>query len=290
MNRLGKVFCLVLSAVFMFSGIVVADPGTYDVSVPVPINVNIGAIETMSVISRNISDDVAAAVVFTNPGTTTWTISDQYLDIVYACNHALWGIRMVSDNKTLYAGMYGLPLSEGPNGVYDGSPEDPASPNSDDACSYGGLIDDATKTNPENRAILAWQIFADKSEGPDALVDDSLKGLTAASVPTDAYNWNSPWAAVVDVGNTTGGFPQANFLVDITVDPDGDTDTISYMYMVQGGAGGNGLSFHPAFGPDPTLPDAKPGDGQVAAFLGARFADLSAGDYGTETYVQLIHE
>lgn len=290
MKKVFKFCSLAISAVFLISNAALADgPGlpAADISVGIPINISVGEIKTLSAITKNVSDDVAHAIVFSSPGTTTWTVADQYVDITYNCNLALWGIRIISDNKAAYPGMYGKPIGTGPNSTYDGSPEQVAT--SDDACSYSGLIDLATKTNPDNRATLAWQVFSSKTDNPTPTINDnSLKGLTATGTTTNAYNWNAPWAAMVDIGNTTGGTPQASYLVDLRVDPDSDTDTVGYMYVVQGGASGSGLNFHPAQGSDPTNPLPRTADGKAAVFLAARFAGISAGSYGTQMYVQLV--
>lgn len=289
MSKLFKVIALCTACVFLLSSTPYADT----ISVPIPIGATIAATHSLAVQVLNYADDMlAASVSFPSPGATTWTVSDQYLRVIYSSNYPLWAIRIVTDNVTAYAGMYGKPIDPGRNGVYNGSPE--AVPGSDDECSYGGLIDDATKTNPDNRAALAWQIFASKV-APNTLNDDALRGRTAAGAPTDAYNWNSPWAYVVDISNTRedtrpGAVPPYLRPIFIGVDEDGDTNTIEYSHFILGGGATSGLSFHPALGADPTNPDPKPGDGDVVAYLGARFGGLSGGVYGANLKVELIHE
>jgi len=272
MSKLFKAFALFVAAGFMFASTGFAAP---DVTVPIPISVTIGAQAEMTVTIRNISDNAVAPLTFTNPLAEPWTVADQYLNVVYTCNLPLYAIRIVSDNITTYPNMYGKPIAPGPNGKYDGSPEKPGNEDSDDICSYAGLIDSASATNPDNRALLAWQVYAAPIANPGPVTDESLKGVADPN-----QNWDAPWAAVVDKHNTN---------YNNATDSDGDVNTIDYQNIVLGGAAASGLNYHPAEYVGGVL-QPKPGDGDIAVYLAARFKDLSAGTYGSKLMVELVHE
>jgi hypothetical protein len=252
MSKLVKLVALCVSAMFIASSTLYAE--VIDVSVPITIGATIGATATMTVTPRNISDNaIAAGLAFSSPGVAQWTVSDQYLNVVYNCNLPLWAIRIVTDNVSANPGMPGKPTAPGVDGVY-GTP--------DDILSYGGLVDALTISNPDNRAPLAWQAYP---------------GTSATGVLTDATvggAWNSNWSYIADISNT--GY-------DADVDGDSNVATYAYSTVVQGGASSNGLNFHPDDG-------VRTGDGDIAVYVGARFQGLSAGAYSAALRVQLIHD
>jgi hypothetical protein len=271
MGKVFKFLVVLVSVGFICSGLAYAVE-TIDVTRTITVGATVGEVKTLNVTANNVSDDLAAAGVQFDLAAVTpanpWTVAKQYLKIQYNCNLANWAIRILSDNKTAYAGMAGKPTAPGVDGVYG---------TADDILSYAGLIDSATKANPENRASLAWQVYANKPAPYVAsLVDNDLKGLTAAGAPTDAYNWNSKWAYVADKSDT--GYAA------------GVNNNTGYFMIGVGGPTGLGLSFHPATGANPTQPTGVNGDGDIVVPLAARFGGLGAGTYGTNLMVQLVHE
>jgi len=255
MEKFFKLVAVCVSALFVMSGTVFAE--TVDVSVPITIGATIGSVATLTVTPRNIvGDAVAAGLSFTNPTANPWTVSDQYLQVQYNCNLPLWAVRIVTDNKAEFPTMVGKPIGAGADGSWG---------TADDLLSYAGLVDTNSVNNPENRATLVWQVYANP-QAPSALSDATV---------TDT--WNAPWAYIADVSNS--GY-------DSEIDSDSNINTLAYSTIAQGGAAGNGLNFHPSLGDG--VP--KPGDGDIAVYIGAKFAGLSAGSYSAKLMVQLIHE
>lgn len=254
MSKLFKLIAVCVSVMFLVSGTLYAE--VVDVTVSITIGATIGSTATLTVKSRNIvgnAEVIPTALSFTNPTAATWTVSDQYLQVVYNCNLALWAVRIVTNNVATNPGMPGKPTAPGPDGIYG---------TADDILSYGGLVDAASITNPDNRALLAWQAYPNTAV-PGTLTDATVSGL-----------WNSDWSYVADISNT--GY-------DPEVDSDNNTDTLAYSTVVQGGAAGSGLNFHPNDG-------SRTGDNDIALYMGARFLGLSAGTYSANLVVQLIHE
>lgn len=256
MSKVLRLIALCTAGIFLFSGTPYAE--VVDVTVPITIGATIGAVASLTVTPVTIATGLnAAGISFTSPGAATWTVANEYLRVVYNCNYPLWAVRIVTNNVAAFPGMAAKPVDLNGDGVVDGD-------------SYSGLIDAATQDNPENRANLTWQVYVDPT-GAGAL-DDATVGGT----------WNSNWAYVADVSNT--GY-------DPEVDSDNNVNTLAYPTIIQGGGASSGLAFHPALDADGDgNTDAKPGDGNVAVYLGARFGGLSQGSYSANLTVQLIHE
>lgn len=260
MGKMFKLIALCTAGIFLFSGTPYAE--TIDVTRTITIGATVGAVATLTVIPVTIATGLdAAGISFTDPGVATWTVANEYLRVVYSSNYPLWVVRIVTDNRAVFAAMAPRPLAAGADGVFG---------TGDDVVSYGGLIDAVTQDNPDNRADLAWQVYVDPT-APGVLDDAAVGG-----------DWNDNWAYVVDVSSTGVG---------LDIDVDDNVDTLEYFTVVQGGAASSGLAFHPALDADADgAVDPKPGDGNVAVYLGARFSGLAAGDYGANLTVQLIHE
>lgn len=309
MNKFLKAITFFVIAGFVMSGVGYTEVRDFAV---IPIGpIDIAEIADLTVNIRNRTGDaIAGSVIFPAPGTTTWTIADQYVQVVYNCNLSLYAIRIVSDNNNAASPYFGLaakPLVWGPDADWD---------TLDDGVSYGGLINAATMTNPDNRAILAWQVFQSKVV-PTALTDESLYGKDPATgIPSSTLdNWNADWATVVDRSNRwpvsaaeadsdgPGGLTEtlagaAAPLARIGVNQDNNYNTVTYSSIVQGGAGGSGLNYHPAGYVGGVLqpkPGESGGDGinpadGVVVYLGARFGGISAGSYGiNDLRVELIY-
>lgn len=270
---------------------------------------------TLNVSVYNEDGTPAGSITFPGVGDLAlvgnlWIVSPQYLRVRYGSHETNWYVRVITKNHLVVDGIYPKPLAVGPDrqwewirlgiasyqnvgGVYQ---------TGDDIVSYGGLINPATKDNPNARASLAWQVFrfSDPYNPPPpghiVTPHTTLNDGTVGGGPID------DWAYIGDVRDT--GYVS---------DP-----THEYFWVAYGSGGFALLSQHPvvywqdnnhdgipdrdASGSPIALP--KPGGVgicEMVIYFGARFglkaadgvtdiAVLPAGNYISRIYLELIHE
>lgn len=253
----------------------------------------------------------AQSVPVENP----WIRSPQYLRVIYFSDEAIWGIRIITDNETNIGQVYPKPLNIGP----DRDPDTPGVQNEwewerlglegyqyisgewqtgDDSVSFGGLIDPNSKDNPNFRADIAWQVFADPVPEPDSIYKHPLYGWNVGTNPVYRNGkWIYPreWAYVVDSNNKWDGQPVLGEV--FYPSPPYSPWSPKYEMVVTGNPFLSYLTQYPPM--QLTNPDPRPGDCDIAVYLAACFgnmendifvATLPAGNYGTKLYLQLIHE
>lgn len=253
-----------------------------------------------------------------------WVHSSQYIRVEYSSDEAVWGIRIVTDNERDIGQVYPKPQNKGV------LPDDPSDPDSDpepdpfweweihpewggryryeggqwltgnDSVSFGGLINPTTKNNPDARADLAWQVFADPVPAPDPIYRD-WRGVWNVS-----GDWNADWAYVVDKSNRWYGARSIPLPDENGVFYYPDLEAVRYELA----AYGSPIPFlaqHPVVGGSRDWPDPKPvderdepvGDNDFAIYIAACFGIsrdgnfvriLPAGNYRTRIYLELIHD
>lgn len=315
MSKLFKGLVLASIIGLFFVGAVMAD--MLD-EVQIPVGGTIAGAFYLDVQTRLVSDNSTVApstIAFSGAGTATelnpWVISDQYLNVNFAGNYGEWGIHLLTKNQDDIGGLAAKPLTKGPDaqwgvaGVDDDGNEvvdDDAEagwPGTDDFVSYGGLIDEPTKDNPDNRALFAWRVqngFLGNGVTPAILDDDE----DAVAEPNEvcasgAVNYQSDWKFIVDSANTGYDVSYVRFLDDngTPANPDDDFDVYNYAMSVFGFATGDAIMSLNTAG---TMPQAAHSDDDivgykdVAVYLGARFHGLMPGTYGSQLYVQFINE
>ncbi len=144
MSKLLRVFMAVI--LVLWSVPVIAE--IIDVQVPINVSVEITGEATLTLETRNVSDDTLvspSAIQFTGAGAVQlppagnpWIVADQYIRLVYSSNHAVWGIRIVTDNEDLENDqndiidkIVGNSVAPGPDGIWG---------TSDDVKAYSGLL------------------------------------------------------------------------------------------------------------------------------------------------------
>lgn len=234
-----------------------------------------------------------------NLGDNLWITSPQYIRVTCTSEAVRWSVRIITKNNTDIGGVYPKPLATGPgpgggDGVWEwerlGNPSYLADADGnwqvgDDVVSYGGLINEGTKLDPNSRATLAWQVYRyndpyypvpalNPSPPPTVLNDGTVGGG-----PTD------DWAYIADSGDT--GY---------VLDP-----VNNYFWVIYGSGGFSLLAQHPVVYRDANGNiKPKPGGGDCIVYVGARFGRrasdgvtdlgvLPAGDYNTRIYLELIH-
>jgi len=237
-------------------------------------------------------------------GDNLWIASPQYIRVRYTSEAGRWSIRIVTKNSTDIGGVYPRPLATGRDVDGDGEPDGDdqwewerlGNPSylmdgagnwqvGDDVVSYGGLINEGTKLDPNSRATLAWQVYRyndpyypvpalNPSPPPTALTDATVGGG-----PTN------DWAYIADAGDT--GY---------VLDP-----INNYFWVAYGSRLFSLLAQHPVVYRDAGgRARPKPGGGDCFIYVGARFGRratdgvtdigvLPAGDYNTTIYLELIH-
>lgn len=224
-----------------------------------------------------------------------WLHSPQYLRVIYNSDEMMWGVRIVTDNETNIGQVYPKPLNPGPpdeDGVSRWEWErlglsgyqyiDGVWQTGNDNVSFGGLINPATKDNPNLRASLAWQVFNEPDpEGPDEIFKN-WEGVWNVG-----GNWNDGWAYVVDKSDKSNG----ELVVGGIYYP--NSWSAKYEMVVVGDQSISYLATHPYIG------DSRLGDGDIAVYIAACFgvmengdytSILPRGDYGTVLYLELVYE
>lgn len=294
---------VLLAMVFGLVGVFPASAEVIDLFSTITVNVTIPGSTALTVETHNRSDDALVVPLTLNfsgiggiglpPAGNPWVVSDQYIRITYSSNYGLWGVRIVTDNEDLEGdpndvidSIAGARIGAGIDGIWG---------NADDLLAYSGLLSltdiarPLLSQDPSRRAPWAWQVFSATQPvitppssiiNPDGSLGDSLVGA-----------WDANWGYLADKNDF-------GFNADILEDGDGDgsVDDAAYPVAVVGGGGGGGsLAQHPAASP-------KPGDGDIAIYIAARFANtryggaaptpylLAADSYQGSLYVELIHE
>lgn len=258
-----------------------------------------------------------------------WVRSHQYLYVTYNSDEDVWGIRIVTKNRGVFVGMAPKILGigsgadnirgtaddtwrPGPDGIWDtaddvwgyGSDGIPGT-NDDTVCtSFGGLIDPATKNNPNYRADLAWQVYKDPvyPSEPHAIYYASWGSWygywNVGSNPvfySGAYRYPYQWAYVVDSNNYWNGtLAISNNYVCYDPQPPVAWNA-RYEMIVIGSPLTKDLTQYPPA--RQTNPPRRPGDCDIAVYLAACFGImenyqctslLPAGSYSASLYIELI--
>lgn len=245
-----------------------------------------------------------------------WQHSPQFIRLIYSSDAAFWGIRIVTNNEVNIGQVYPRPQYKGPDGKWEFDPnlhpdwggkykyENGQWLTGDDSVSFGGLIDPATKSNPELRADLAWQVFKDPELGqPDPIWYNQFGGWygywNVGSNPIKYKGvWKYPydWAYIVDKSNKWNGESSI---------PGPDEDSIYYTgtwaaryeMVVTGNPVTNYLTQYPPM--QQTNPDIRLGDCDVVVYIAACFGvmqngefvdTIPKGNYQTIIYFELVHE
>lgn len=215
-----------------------------------------------------------------------WVHSPQYIRVIYDSDEAMWGIRIVTDNNTDIGQVYPKPQNKGPDnqwhwvvlGVAGYPYAGGVWQTGDDSVSFGGLIDPGTKDDPSHRADIAWQVYTNPVVEPDPIYKNW------AGVWNVSGNWNADWAYVVDKSNRWNGVLSVGGIFHP------GTWNAKYEMVVTGNPLISYLALHPVVSGSMANPDPKIGDGNIALYIAANFGGLSAGNYGTTLYLELIHE
>lgn len=255
--------------------------------------------EALNVSILNWDGIPAGGIQFPNPQGATidepWILSPQYLRVTYSSDETVWGLRIITNNEINIGQVYPKPLNKGPDNQWEWKKLGLTSyqyvggqwQTGDDCVSFNGLIDPATKGNPNYRVDLAWQVFRDPVPEPDPIYKD-WQGVWNVG-----GNWNDDWAYVVDKSNRWNGQP----VLGGVFYP--GTWNQKYEMIVTGNPVVNYLAQHPVVSGSKENPDPKLGDCDIAVYLGACFvimengvftSVLPAGNYGTVIYLELIHE
>lgn len=304
MKRLTKVLVLIVALSTALNGTVFAAlSDTVPVSVVIPL---LGA-ASVDVTVRNISNDALAApenLTFSLVGidaaapATYWRISSQYLKIVYSSTwNATWGMRVYTDNKTVYPTLVGKPIKTGPDNAWG---------TADDVLTYAGLVNTGKLDNPTLRVDLGWQVYTNKVAGnvPPATPASDDADFKSGTPADETDDWKSNWAYISDKSNVAAAaFNDVASYNDANANgkQDANEPTIyNYNLVAWGGIGPVGLAQHPAAAGNP--PAAKAGDGDIPVYIAARFVStdytfdpdanfvLPAGNYATTVVLEMVYE
>ena len=240
-----------------------------------------------------------------------WINAQQYLRVQYSSNYASWGVRIVTDNEDLEWVSGTTPVKYGTaGGSADANNTIDMIAGSDltgggTTFSYAGILDldeiikTAANQNPARRGSWAWSVYSAPQTAiparPISYLDPASGALvdtTGSSTVVSVGDWSDEWTYIGDKNDT------------------GYTDGISnvggpYWHLIAAlgsGSGGGSLAHHPIVGGTKASPSTKTGDGDIAIYVAAKFANnnysgstptpfiLAAGDYGSALYVELIHE
>lgn len=256
---MGKFWSGVVAAMLaLASGPGAALAEVVDVSQTVGANGSIGAVATMTVTARNVSDNSAAAGIAFGAvvlGATPWKVAPQYLRIVHSNNNANWAVRILTNNRSAFPTMAGKVL-------------DPktATTDQDDILGYGGLIG-TNPSDPNDRVTLAWQVYKDPVVGgPVAPPDTSVGGA-----------FNSPWAFMADASDCPSTATNCRTATPSTIDK-----TIEFLRVMQGDASSAFLKLHPDNG-------VRTADGDVPLYVAARFGGAPADTYTSTIILEMYH-
>ena len=219
---------------------------------------SIGAVASLTVSARNVSDNsVASGINFgaVTLGATPWKVAPQYLRLLHQSNNNSWAIRIFTNNRGTFPTMVGKVLDA----------KVLADPN-DDILGYGGLIG-SVPTDPNDRVTLAWQVSKDPVTGGPAAPTDLQVGGT----------FNSPWAFMADASDCPSTATNCRSATPATIDK-----TIEFLRVAQGDAVNAFLKLHPDDG-------NRIADGDVPVYITARFSGAPADSYSSTIIVELYH-
>ena len=171
---------------------------TVDVSTSVPAQATLLGVAEMSVVVRNVSDDVATSTVTWGsvPSTTTYKEANQYIEVNYNDNYFSWAIRIYTNNTD-----------------WGGST----------TTSRGGLIHTATNTV---RLPLLWQVYDEKEDGVQCSTTTGWAYIKDKNDP----DWDD---AATSYANICYGGPDYCNLANFPSDPprtDSDNQDV-YIYL-----------------------------------------------------------
>lgn len=227
-------------------------------------------------------------------GENLWIVSPQYIRVRYTSEAIRWSIRIITKNNTDIGGVYPRPLAPGADGVWEwvrlgnSAYLRDAGGNwqvGDDVVSYGGLINEGSKIDPNSRAALAWQVYRyDDPNYPDTALNPSPPPTVLNEGTVGGGTWDD-WGYIADAGDSGYVLDPINY----------------YFWVVYGTGSDSRLAQHPVVYRDANgnaMP--KPGGGDCIVYIGARFGRrgpdgvtdigiLLPGDYNTTIYLELIH-
>jgi hypothetical protein len=216
---------------------------------------SLGAVASLTVSARNISDNGAAAGInfgAVSLGATPWKVAPQYLRLQHQSNSTNWAIRILTNNRASFPTMAGKVLD--PRGVGD----------ADDILGYAGLIG-SIPADPNDRVTLAWQVYKDPVPSGPAAPSDAQVGGT----------FNSPWAFLADASDCPSTATNCRSATPATIDK-----TIEFLRVAQGDAASAFLKLHPDDG-------NRVADGEVALYLTGRFGAAPADTYTSTIILEL---
>jgi len=254
--------------------------------------------ETLSVFLYNWDGTPANSLQFPVEDATVdepWVYSPQYIRIIHSSDETIWGVRIVTKNNITFGQVYPKPISKGPDNQWEWEKLGESSypyvngnwQTGDDSVSFAGLIDNATKLDPNKRASLAWQVFVNPVSSPDPIYKN-WQGVWNVG-----GNWNDDWVYVVDKNDKWNGVDSVNGVFEP------GTWNAKYDMIAVGTPLSNNLTQHPVVAGSQASPDPKYGDGDIAVYLAACFGVMNgnsctgllpAGQYSAVLYVELVHE
>jgi len=287
----------------------------------------------LNVSLKNWDGTPASNLTFPGAGNVTtdnpWIRSPQYLRVIYSSTETTWGIRIVTDNEGNIGQVYPKPLNKGPDNQWEWDNNHPdwggkykyengQWQTGDDSISFSGLLDSATKNNPNYRPALAWQVFAQPVVEPD-----SIYKIPFTNVWNVGGDWNDDWVYLVDKSNKWNG----EDVIGGVFYPPPPVYSLKTEIVANGSGQLGWLAQHPVVGGSPDHPDPKYGDGwdtngdgkineqddndvnddgkvecDMAIYIAACFgvpsdtqegvftATMPAGNYSSVIYLELIHE
>lgn len=226
-------------------------------------------------------------------GGNLWIASPQFIHVRYGSHEVHWSIRLVTKNNEDIGRVYPKPLDPGPDEAWEWVRQGFSSyqyvggvwDTGDDIVTYGGLINTATRNDPNSRAPLAWQVFryGDPYNPPP---------MGMVINPPTAINDDAVGGGPIDEWSFMGDAGDRGYVLDSVND---------YFWVAYGSGIFSLLAQHPVVYRNPRgEARPKPGEGNMGIYVGARFGKrapdgvtdvgiLPAGDYNTVIYLELIH-
>ena len=254
----GRRHVLVVCALAVSCGAGTAQAEVVDVIQSVDASGSVGAIASLNVTALNIADlSSAAGIAFgaVTLGATPWKVAPQVLQVDHDSNQANWAIRILTNNRSAFPTMVGNVLDA----------KVLADPN-DDILGYGGLIG-SDPTNPNDRVVLAWQVFKDLVVGGPVDPTDAEVGGT----------FNSPWAFMADASDCPSTATNCRSVTPDTIDK-----TIEFLRVAQGDAAAGFLLLHPDDG-------NRIADGAIALYVAGKFGTAPADSFSSTIILELYH-